>query len=122
MLQWRSALCAGYSLNGQIQAEDALNAGGAIHRENPRPKMMLIETPIQMRNVDGQASSGFIDLALETVDGSVIIDHKTFQGSGAVLTEKALSFSQANSMSTEAPSPRSAVRCIRRGSIFPPLD
>jgi ATP-dependent exoDNAse (exonuclease V) beta subunit len=42
----------------------------------------------------GQLISGQADLVLRTETGTVIIDHKTFTGDDAALTEKTLTFAQ----------------------------
>ncbi len=81
----------GYGLDGYIRADDVLDTAARFAGKIGKlfsPKTMLIETPFQMWNADGQISSGFIELALETGEGWVIIDHKTFQGTGVLLELK----------------------------------
>jgi ATP-dependent exoDNAse (exonuclease V) beta subunit len=50
------------------------------------------EYPVSLRQTDGTIVSGFIDLLLETPEGFVIIDHKSFPGSVADAKKKAASF------------------------------
>ena len=57
------------------------------------PKSILVETPFEYANENGQRLAGFIDLLLETDRGWVIIDHKSFMGGRNDWNSKALSFS-----------------------------
>lgn len=89
-------LLRGYGLEGRLKARDVIGAverlSAQIH-ERFSPKTILVEVPFFVRDDDGQALSGFIDLALETASGWVVIDHKSFQGPAAAQRDKALSFS-----------------------------
>ena len=58
-----------------------------------QPKTILVETPFLSLNSHGQRTSGYIDLLLETSQGAVIIDHKSFLGKRADWPAKALSYS-----------------------------
>jgi ATP-dependent helicase/nuclease subunit A len=58
-----------------------------------KPRSILVETPFETINIHGQRTSGFIDLLLETDQGLVIIDHKSFLGASADWSAKALSYS-----------------------------
>jgi hypothetical protein len=58
-----------------------------------QPKTILVETPFLSVNNHGQRTSRYIDLLLETSEGAVIIDHKSFLGKRADWPAKALSFS-----------------------------
>jgi hypothetical protein len=53
---------------------------------------MLMETPVETRNERGQPVGGFRDLLLETLIGWVVIDHKSFPGSRAAWSDKAVSY------------------------------
>jgi ATP-dependent exoDNAse (exonuclease V) beta subunit len=57
------------------------------------PTSILVETPFRQFNSHGQQTVGYIDLLLETGDGFVIIDHKSFMGRTTDWPEKALSYS-----------------------------
>lgn len=56
-----------------------------------QPTSILVETPFLTVNGDGQKTAGFIDLLLQTTDGFVVIDHKSFLGRIADWPDKALS-------------------------------
>lgn len=58
-----------------------------------QPSSILTEVPFTSVNADGQQLMGFMDLVLETVDGWVVIDHKTFPGPRSKWNEEALSYS-----------------------------
>lgn len=53
----------------------------ALLTEKFQPTEFLVEVPFTQFNEAGQRLTGFIDLVLITPQGSVIIDHKTYQGS-----------------------------------------
>ena len=61
--------------------------------ERFRPTSALVECPFHYHNEQGQLTSGFIDLLLETPDGWVIIDHKTYPGPSTDWPAKAQSYS-----------------------------
>ena len=44
-----------------------------------QPSRILTEVPFTSVNAKGQQLMGFMDLVLETADGWVVIDHKTFR-------------------------------------------
>jgi ATP-dependent exoDNAse (exonuclease V) beta subunit len=58
-----------------------------------KPKQILVEVPFSFRNPAGQLVSGFIDLLLETADGWVVIDYKSFLGQKLDWEAKALGYS-----------------------------
>ena len=58
-----------------------------------KPKRILAEVPFSFQNTAGQLVSGFIDLLLETAQGWVVIDYKSFQGQKSDWETKALSYS-----------------------------
>jgi ATP-dependent exoDNAse (exonuclease V) beta subunit len=85
-----------YSLNQNIKTHDAaemLDRFAAHIDKLFRPKSILVETPFATVNSQGQCTSGFIDLLVETANGFVIIDHKSFLGKSADWPLKALSHS-----------------------------
>lgn len=56
-----------------------------------KPSQILVEVPFTHRNPEGQRITGFIDLLLITDEGAVLIDHKSYPGTG--LEERALIYS-----------------------------
>ena len=58
-----------------------------------KPKRILTEVPFAFRNAEKQLVTGFIDLLLETAEGWVVIDYKSFQGQKTDWEAKALSYS-----------------------------
>lgn len=49
---------------------------------------ILVEVPFEFAMEDGTRSTGFIDLAVETASGWIIVDHKPFQGNAAQCEKK----------------------------------
>ena len=89
-------ILAAYSLEQNIEAEDValmLDRFAAQLEILFQPKTILVETPFLSLNSQGQRTSGYIDLLLETSKGAVIIDHKSFLGKRADWPAKALSYS-----------------------------
>jgi ATP-dependent helicase/nuclease subunit A len=85
-----------YGLDQNIKAPDAagmLDRFAAHVDKRFQPKSILVETPFLTVNDNGQRTSGFIDLLLETSKGFVIIDHKSFLGRSVDWPAKALSYS-----------------------------
>jgi ATP-dependent helicase/nuclease subunit A len=86
----------GYDLSQNISAQDIANMLDRFARylsELFQPKSFLVEVPFVTTNNHGQQTSGFIDLLVETGQGFVIIDHKSFLGGSAEWSAKALSYS-----------------------------
>jgi ATP-dependent helicase/nuclease subunit A len=85
-----------YDLSQNIGAEDTANMLDRFARclnKLFQPKSILVETPFLTVNDQGQQTSGYIDLLLETDQGLVIIDHKSFLGGHVDWPAKALSYS-----------------------------
>jgi len=85
-----------FGCDQSIWLEDVLRAVDVFREDLEktfRPKRILVEVPFSFRNPAGQLVSGFIDLLLETVDGWVVIDYKSFQGNKSDWEAKALSYS-----------------------------
>jgi ATP-dependent helicase/nuclease subunit A len=85
-----------YNLDQIIKTEDValmLDRFAAQLDKLFQPKTILVETPFLRVNSHGQRTSGYIDLLLETRNGIVIIDHKSFLGKRADWPVKALSYS-----------------------------
>lgn len=86
----------GYALSETIKAQDAadmLDRFASRVQSLFRPKSFLVEVPFVTVTNQGQRTSGFIDLLLETDQGLVIIDHKSFLGGTSDWSAKALSYS-----------------------------
>lgn len=75
-----------WDMEMMIDAADLVRGGkdwsDFIKKAYPRHKAYR-EWPMAMRNKDGQLLQGWIDMLLESDDGYVIIDHKTYPGQGA---------------------------------------
>ena len=85
-----------YNLDQSIREDDVavmLDRFAAQLDKLFQPKTILVETPFLSVNNHGQRTSGYIDLLLETRNGIVIIDHKSFLGKRADWPAKALSYS-----------------------------
>ena len=79
-----------------VWLEDVLRAVDVFREDIEKrfkPKRILVEVPFSFRNQAGQSVSGFIDLLLETAQGWVVIDYKSFQGNKADWETKAVSYS-----------------------------
>ena len=61
--------------------------------ENFKPRSVYAEWPVSMVLDNGQRMSGWIDALIETEEGWVIIDHKSFPGRRSEWDQKALSYS-----------------------------
>ena len=57
------------------------------------PSCMLAEWPLILVLDNGQRMQGWIDLLLETAEGYIIIDHKSFPGGSRKWPQKAMSYS-----------------------------
>lgn len=85
-----------HGLARNIRVQDVvemINRFGSNIQNLFAPTSILVETPFQQFNSEGQQTVGYIDLLLETGDGFVIIDHKSFMGRITDWSEKALSYS-----------------------------
>jgi ATP-dependent helicase/nuclease subunit A len=85
-----------HGLDQNIKARDAADMVDRFTAHLTKffqPKSIQVETPFLSVNKEGQRTSGFIDLLLETSDGAVLIDHKSFLGACADWPVKALSYS-----------------------------
>ena len=87
-----SRLLTAWNLDGAIEpaafvlARQRLNE--ALDRLFPG-HTRLVEWPVTFNTPEGSRSEGFIDLLLDTPDGWVIVDHKTFPGRGDDARERA---------------------------------
>lgn len=85
-----------FGLAGAVKPEDAVAMAHAFRMELAarfRPTSLLVECPFHYHRPNGQRVSGFMDLLLETADGWVVIDHKSFPGRRADWSVKALTYS-----------------------------
>lgn len=72
-----------WGVSGLIEAEALVEAGSRLqaYLEVSYPGATVrSEWPITLRNSKGQLFQGWIDLLLETAEGFVILDHKSFPG------------------------------------------
>jgi ATP-dependent exoDNAse (exonuclease V) beta subunit len=85
-----------FGCDQSIWLEDVLRAVDVFREDVEKkfkPQQILVEIPFSFRNPAGQSVSGFIDLLLETAQGWVVIDYKSFQGQKSDWEAKALSYS-----------------------------
>ena len=85
-----------FGCDQSVWLEDVLRAVDVFREDVEKafkPKRILVEVPFSCRNPAGQLVSGFIDLLLETAEGWVVIDYKSFQGEKSDWEAKALSYS-----------------------------
>lgn len=80
-----------WGLAEDVQADDLVEASERLRRwideSWPRASVKR-EWPIRHRLESGSVISGFVDLVIETNDGVVVIDHKTFPGGLAQAKER----------------------------------
>lgn len=85
-----------FGCDQSVWLEDVLRAVDVFREDVEKkfkPQQILVEVPFSFRNPAGQLISGFIDLLLETADGWVVIDYKSFQGQKSDWEAKAMSYS-----------------------------
>jgi len=85
-----------FGCDQSVWLEDVLRAVDVFREDVEKrfkPKQTLVEVPFSFRNPAGQLVQGFIDLLLETAQGWVVIDYKSFQGQKSDWEAKALSYS-----------------------------
>jgi hypothetical protein len=79
-----------------VNATDALAMVDQFRAEIDRrfrPRRVLVEVPFSFLAATGERVSGFIDLLIETENGCVIVDHKTYPGGQTGQLARALSHS-----------------------------
>jgi ATP-dependent exoDNAse (exonuclease V) beta subunit len=67
-----------------------------------QPKQVLVEIPIATTNETGQRIEGFIDMLVETGNGWILIDHKSFPGKRSEWSTEAVSYSGQLALYREA--------------------
>jgi len=85
-----------FGCDQSVWLEDVLRAVDVFREDVEKkfkPKKSLVEVPFSFRNPAGQSVAGFIDLLLETAQGWVVIDYKSFQGQKSDWEAKVLSYS-----------------------------
>lgn len=85
-----------HGIGTNVSAEDVVVAVGVLRSamaEQFGAHQVYVEIPFEHARPCGSRVSGFIDLALETADGWILIDHKSFRGSESQCKEKALGYS-----------------------------
>jgi ATP-dependent exoDNAse (exonuclease V) beta subunit len=86
----------GYELNGCFKGEDVLQMMDRFRaslEQQFQPKQVLVEIPIATTNQSGQQIEGFIDMLVETGNGWILIDHKSFPGKRSEWSTEAISYS-----------------------------
>jgi ATP-dependent exoDNAse (exonuclease V) beta subunit len=83
-------------LGDQIKSEDVLQMVERFRAclgQQFQPKQVLVEIPIATTNEMGQRIEGFIDMLVETSNGWILIDHKSFPGKRSEWSTEAVSYS-----------------------------
>ena len=96
----RAAMATGvlenHGLSGNVAADDVLACAsrfqGCLH-ETFKPLSIRPEWPVTMILDNGQRMNGWIDVLVDTEEGWIIIDHKSFPGGKSEWEQKALSYS-----------------------------
>jgi len=95
----------GYSLGDQIKRDDVLQMVERFRAclgQQFQPKQVLVEIPIATTNETGQRIEGFIDMLVETGNGWILIDHKSFPGKRSEWSTEAVSYSGQLALYREA--------------------
>ena len=95
----------GYNLGDQINSEDVLQMVERLRAclgQQFQPKQVLVEIPIATTNEIGQRVEGFIDMLVETSNGWILIDHKSFPGKRSEWSAEAVSYSGQLALYREA--------------------
>jgi ATP-dependent helicase/nuclease subunit A len=95
----------GYNLGDQIKSEDVLQMVERFRAclgQQFQPKQVLVEIPIATTNEMGQRVEGFIDILVETSNGWILIDHKSFPGKRSEWSAEAVSYSGQLALYREA--------------------
>lgn len=85
-----------WEIDTVLIGQEILNTSESLQRflrDNFEVKRFCPEWPVQMVLENGQMLSGWIDLAVETESGWLIIDHKSFPAGQDQLEKKALEYS-----------------------------
>lgn len=85
----------GYALDRAIAVADVLAMVDRFRQQLAAlfdPRSLRVEIPFEHHNHAGQRLTGFIDLALETARGWVVVDHKSFRGGRPEWPAKALEY------------------------------
>lgn len=72
-----------WGLEGAIKPDALVAVGEELNKyidDTHSPIAISCELPVSYRNELGQLMEGFVDMLVETEDGYVIVDHKTFSG------------------------------------------
>lgn len=91
-----SGLLERWGVASVLIGEEILHTSESLQRflqKSFAVKALCPEWPMQMVLENGQLLSGWIDLAVETETGWLIIDHKSFPGGSDMLAKKALEYS-----------------------------
>lgn len=86
----------GFGLDRNVKAQEASRMAHCFHEEIQQrfqPKSLMVECPFHYSQPNGQLVTGFMDLVLETENGWVVIDHKSYRGGKKEWRAKALTYS-----------------------------
>ena len=96
----RASMAAGvlenHALTAHVAVNDVLACAARFYQclnENFKPLVIHCEWPVTMILDNGQRMIGWIDALIETEEGWIIIDHKSFPGRRSEWDRKALSYS-----------------------------
>ena len=95
----------GYQLCDHLKSEDVLQMVDRFRtslEQQFQPKQVLVEIPIATTNEMGQRIEGFIDMLVETSNGWILIDHKSFPGKRSEWSTEAVSYSGQLALYREA--------------------
>lgn len=84
------------ALSAHVDVDDVLACAARFQQclnENFKPIRIHCEWPVTMVQENGQRMNGWIDVLIETEEGWIIIDHKSFPGRRSEWEQKALSYS-----------------------------
>ena len=85
-----------HTLSAHVAVDDVLACASRFHqclKKNFRPLAIHCEWPVAVALENGQRMNGWIDALIETEEGWIIIDHKSFPGRRNERDQKALSYS-----------------------------
>ncbi|MBI3852565.1 MAG: UvrD-helicase domain-containing protein [Verrucomicrobia bacterium] len=95
----------GYELSDHLKGEDVLQTVDQFRaslEQQFHPKQVLVEIPIATTNESDQRIEGFIDMLVETSNGWILIDHKSFPGKRSEWPTEAVSYSGQLALYREA--------------------
>lgn len=107
-----------YRVTPHIAPEALLTAADRLQQHISRTwpdARLLVEWPLAFTNSEGTTLRGLADLVLETRDGFVVIDHKSFPGSEAQACERAAEYAgqlRGYAEAVTAATGRAVIECV----------